>query len=212
MAGPIDYQDILFEGLDAGGNDVFPPTREELPPVRWLAYGSSITHANPEGYVHVAAEWLGWDVMNKGMAGACLCEPEMAAYLADEDWDIATLELGINMRATFPPKAFEARAGHLIRTLHERNPGKPIGVINLYDNYATGTDTEAGRREAAYREILDRLVAEIGDPAVIRISARDVMDDFRCLSADFVHPTRTGHARMGANLADVLEKMTKERL
>lgn len=204
----FDHQDILFEGLDAGGNDVFPPSREELPPRRWLAYGSSITHASPEGYVHVAAERLGWDVMNKGVAGGCLCEPEMADYLSNEDWDIATLELGINMRGAFPPEEFEARAGHLIRTLHERNPGKPIGVINLYDNYATGTDSEAGRREAAYREILDRLVAEIGDPAVVRISAREVMDDFRCLSADFVHPTCTGHARMGANLAPILAEMT----
>jgi hypothetical protein len=203
----FDHQDILFEGLDTGENEVWPPTRDELPSRRWLAYGSSITHASPEGYVHVAAERLGWDVMNKGMAGACLCEPEMAAYLAVEDWDIATLELGINMRATFPPKEFEARAGHLIRTLHERNPGKPIGVINLYDNYATGTDTEAGHREAAYREILDKLVAGIGEPTVVRIPARKVMDDFRCLSADFVHPTRTGHARMGANLADILSGM-----
>lgn len=206
----FDHQDILFEGLDTGGNEVFPPTREELPPRRWLAYGSSITHANPEGYVHVAAERLGWDVMNKGMAGACLCEPEMATYLAEEDWDIATLELGINMRSVFPPEDFEARAGHLIRTLREQNPGKPIGVIDIFDNYATGTDTQNGRWEAAYRESLDNIVDTIGDPAVVRIPARDVMDDFRCLSSDFVHPTRTGHGRMGANLADILAEMMGE--
>lgn len=70
--------------------------------VRYLAYGSSITHGSlglvqPDSYVFRIAQLLGTDYINLGFAGKALMEPEMAEYIVSrKDWNFATVEMGIN--------------------------------------------------------------------------------------------------------------------
>jgi len=118
----------FFLGIDGLGGNLRPPRLDELPTARWLAYGSSITNSHLDGYPHVAARRLGVDVLNKGLSGACHCEPEVADWLATGcEWDFASLELGVNMRG-MSPEEFATRAGYLVRRVVEENPSKPVST------------------------------------------------------------------------------------
>ena len=94
-----------FELMDVIG-DVRPPEKDELPQKTMLAYGSSITHGSnsldmSHSWVSVLAYNLKMDCINLGMAGSCRMEPEIVDYIASEGekekWDVAILELGINV-------------------------------------------------------------------------------------------------------------------
>src|SRR5690606_33281884 len=83
--------------------DFEPPRREQLPRLRMLSYGSSITQGNGAitasgTYASRVSQLLGVDFINLGFGGGAHLEREMADYIASRtDWDLATLEMGINM-------------------------------------------------------------------------------------------------------------------
>ncbi|MDQ1914108.1 SGNH/GDSL hydrolase family protein [Paenibacillus sp. GD4] len=195
--------------LNTFGHPVRPPKPEEMPRLRWLAYGSSITHGlmtYPLSYVDQAARRLQADVSNKGMSGSCLCEKEMADFLAErQDWDVITLELGVNMRDQFTPEAFAERTEYLLKQVVTRHPKKPIFVITVYPNFATQADTVAGERERRYNDILQEQVKALQHPHVYLLDGASVMMDYSSLSADMIHPGSYGHMRMGERLAALMK-------
>ena len=83
------------------------PEKEQTPLIKYLAYGSSITHGysalRPTGsYAMRTAQLLGVDLVNLGFGGGAHCESQLADYIAERnDWDFATFELGINMIGGF---------------------------------------------------------------------------------------------------------------
>ncbi len=202
---------VLYLGKEMNNFACRPPKREETPALRWLAHGSSITHANLDGYVFHAASALRLDVQNKGLGGACHLEPQVADCLAACDWDIATLELGINVSWTMPTDEFAQCATYLIGTLAAAKPDAPIGVIDIYPNFSTYMDTERTQREKEYALALDEIVAELGSENVFRIPANTILDDYLGLAADFLHPNNYGNARMGMNLATILKPHCDKR-
>ncbi len=201
---------IHYHEVESFGHALRPPAPEETPRRTWLAYGSSITFgANTlhpaNAYVPHAAFRLGVDVLNHGLPGSCLCEPEMAAHLAARPgWDFATLELGVNLAELATPEEFETRARHLIHTLHQARPDAPIFVLNIFPNRA---DHARKRTEPAavntplFNAIVPRLVAEIASPQVHFIDGRDILTDLAGLHTDLIHPSDEGHLLMGQNLA-----------
>jgi hypothetical protein len=178
--------------------------------VNWLAYGSSITNSSLDGYPHVAAGILRTQVQNKGMSGACLLEPEMVDWLVDGcTWDIATIEMGINMRGWFTPEQFETRAGYAIDRFVAT--GRPILVTNLFPNGLTpgnalDAENAATKSEQAFNDIVTRLVSARSAANLHFVPGSEILDDFCGLSGDLVHPTTYGHALMGANLARQMRK------
>lgn len=204
-------------GLDAGGRAVEPPTAADVPAWRWLAYGSSITHgslalSHHNSYIYHAARQLKADVFNLGLAGSALCEPEVAGFIAGrKDWQMATFELGINMRGGFTPQEFEKRAGNFLRTIHAAHPDKPVGVIGIYDNYGTeGIELdgpgELTEREREYGRILPEIVRSLNAPNYKFLDPREILQDFTGLHVDLIHPADHGMVAMGANLARLLVK------
>ena len=197
----------FFLGIDGLGGTLRPPRPDELPKTRWLAYGSSITNSHLDGYPHVAARRLGVDVLNKGLSGACQCEPEVADWLATGcEWDFATLELGVNMRG-MSPEDFATRAGYLVRRVVEENPGKLVFLITIFRNGQTQGIARSERvspKDLAFNAILRELAAEIDSPDLSLIDGEQVMDQLSALRTDVLHPTAYGHAVMGLNLAEML--------
>ncbi|MBC8040175.1 MAG: lipase, partial [Opitutaceae bacterium] len=133
---------VAYHHIDSFGHALRPPAPGETPARTWLAYGSSITfgantlHA-PNAYVQHAALRLGVDVLNQGLPGSCLCEPEIADHLAARGgWDFATLELGVNLVELATPDEFESRARHFISTLHHARPDALLFVLNIFPNRA----------------------------------------------------------------------------
>lgn len=206
---------VAFHHIESFGYDIKPPSKDQLPALKWLAYGSSITHGSGailhhNSYIQHAARRLGVDVLNKGIGGACLCEPEMADYLAQEEWDFATLELGVNMRELFTDAEFEQRARYMISEMINKNPDKPIVLITIYPNsadYSLDKSSRAFQANASYREILEKIWSEFGNKNLHLIDGRDILEDFSGLTCDLIHPSDYGHIAMGENLAKKLREI-----
>ena len=200
---------VAFCHLETFGHPVRPPEPSEKPKLKWLAYGSSITHADLYGYVHTAARILGVDVFNKGMSGACFCEKETADYLADEcDWDFATLELGVNMRDTIEPAKFAESAEYVVAKFAEKkHNGKPVILINIFPNGSDGLKVpdKVAERQKEYRKILREIASKMSSRNVHLIEGDEILTDTTMLSFDLVHPTHPGHALMGHNLSQKIK-------
>lgn len=203
-----------FHGINSHGYAVRPPAADEKPRLKWLAYGSSITNSSLDGYPHVAARLLKVDVQNKGLSGACHCEPEMADWIASScEWDFLTCEMGVNMRGSFTPEQFRERVDYLLRKVTSAHPGKPIVAINIFPNNLSedrvldrqGIGTES---EIAFNRIVRELVKEIAAPNLHLIEGRDILTDFTGLSGDLLHPSTFGHSIMGFNLAAKLKTIS----
>ncbi len=88
-----------------------------------LAYRSSITHGDgavrlTESYAMLTAIHLGFDLINLGFTGSAQMEGEMAHFIAHElDWDIATLEMGINVISAWPVEQYRERVQAFAREI-----------------------------------------------------------------------------------------------
>lgn len=204
---------VAFCGVETFGHPIRPPKPSEKPKKKWLAYGSSITHADLYGYAHTAARILGVDIFNKGMSGACFCEKETANYLAEEcDWDFATLELGVNMRNSVEPAEFAKRSQYIVETFTTQKKGKPVILINTFPN---GNDAlkipdKISETQNEYRNIIREIASEMRSKNVHLIEGNEILSDFTMLSVDLVHPTPPGHTLMGQNLAEKLKKIINQ--
>ncbi len=198
----------VFHGLDTYGHARRPPKPDELPKHRWIAYGSSITNgASPtvhhNSYLYHAARQASLDVFNLGLSGACLCEAQVADHLAGrDDWDVMTLELGVNMRGHVEADEFRRRAEEMLWKITTRHPDRRLVLITIFPNAATTAhtatpDAPVSVRQDAFDDILRQLAAGRN---ITLIEGSDILDDFACLSVDLIHPSDYGHARMGMNL------------
>ncbi|MCC5846445.1 MAG: hypothetical protein JJU29_00005, partial [Verrucomicrobia bacterium] len=151
----------ILHGVDRMDSTIRPLRPGEKPGLRWLAYGSSITHGftavtRRQCYAAQTAHRLGVDVLNLGLSGSCVIEPGFADYLTGrDDWDFITCELGVNMRGQFTPEVFAARARYLVEALTSRRPGRPVVLISPFTGAA---DYRAEPRPAAQHTAGNRLV------------------------------------------------------
>jgi hypothetical protein len=193
----------VFHELESYGFPVRPPQPEEKPDKLWLAYGSSITAG---GYVPIAAELMGVDYVNLAMGGACFLEPKLADFIAErDDWDVATFELGVNVRGHFTPEEFKQRAEYLVSTTLDKNPGKPVTLITTYKN-AQDFEKEpslAGERQQAFNAIF-REIASQGSDNLHLIEGHELLADFSLCGIDLIHPSPAGHQQIARNLTERL--------
>ena len=190
--------------------DVVPPTPEQMPKKTLLAYGSSITHGSnaidgSHAWVSVVAHNLNMDARNLGMAGSCMLENEMAEYIAAEGeagkWDIATLELGINV-LKWEDEKIVSRVDNMIRQVAGRNPDKPVFVISPF--YHCGDDfSEAGHAQR-WRARIEEVISRLHYENVTYINGRDVIGDASYMSADEVHPNIYGVQRIADVLSEII--------
>ncbi len=197
----------VLEGINTHGHMTRKAKDSELPALKWLAYGSSITNSDLDGYPHIAASKLGVQIQNMGFSGSCHIEKVLVDYMLDAcDFDFITCELGVNMRYEYTVEAFEERASYLIERLVSM--GKPSLIITTFPNCCTEaytqTPDDVTLKEKQFNEILIRLVDNAKCPTLQLMHGYEVLTNINCLSADLLHPTKYGHAVMGMNLADRL--------
>lgn len=191
--------------------DVEPPLERQCPGKTLLSYGSSITHGSnaidmSHSWVSLLAHNLNMDARNLGMAGSCAMEPAMAEYIASEGekgkWDIATLELGINVLDWENEKIIN-RVENIIRQVAGRNDDKSIFVISPF--YHCGDDFDADDNAKKWRKMIEEIVNRLHYPNVTYINGIDCIGDMSYMSADEVHPNIYGVQR----IADVLTERIK---
>ena len=212
----VDYGGVVhFHGAE--GEGIRPPKPAELPKVRCISYGTSITHGaaatGPHlSYVQQAARRLGVDVTNLGVGGTAFCEPALADYIASrDDWHFATLALSVNMVGGFSREVFRERVTYMVNTVAGADTSRPVACITIYPyaaDFDDASDPEGGgAKSSAFRQILRDAVAECPHPNVHIIEGSDILTDFGGLTCDLIHPADNGMIQMGENLAQRLRPL-----
>ena len=203
---------IVFYDVENFGFSIRQPHKSEVPQKKWLAYGSSITHGsnsivNSCCYVSHCAKLLGVDVTNRGMAGTCFVENEIADYFANQiEWDFATLELGVNVCRSYTLEEFKSKVVYMVDKLKSTN--KPFALISIFPNHITHTIHEQNKFILDNERKFNEILIKIGEKENVSvIDGASIMSDFSYLCVDLLHPSPYGHARMGENLAIKLREM-----
>jgi len=196
----VNGLEVEFIGIDG---DVRPPRPDELPPVM-LSYGTSISQGAYASRADLAwnaltARALGYDILNMGSSGTAFCEPAMADYLAGLKWDLAVLELSVNM-GRFPIEQFKERVGYMIDKLARSRPDATIVCISLFP-YGVGDLWSNNRlRTQERRDALEEIVKASGHKNVHFVSGPELLS-FSGLSPDMLHPTDHGMIEIATKLA-----------
>ena len=190
--------------------DVEPPKAELLPQKTVLCYGSSITHGSnalsmPNTWSYLLAHNLDMDIINFGMAGQCRMEPEIVEYIASlgeqGKWDVATLELGINVLSWEDDKIYE-RVTNTINQVAGRNPEKPIFVISpFYCN----NDYDGKPHADKWRRIIKEICEKLNFKNVTYVCGTDILGDMSLISADMVHPNIYGVNQIAERLTHIIK-------
>ena len=187
------------------------PAKEQTPQTKYLAYGSSITHGSsasrPTGtYAMRTAQLLGVDLINLGFGGGAHCEEQMADYIAKRnDWDFATLELGINMVGGFETADFKKRVEYFIRKVATTHSDKWIFCIGLFTFYADFDPASTKQNE--FRKIVKETVEKLNMPKLIHLDGRDILENpSGLMGGDLVHPSPGGMDEMARNLTQYIRK------
>lgn len=212
--------EILFHCIDTFGHSLRIPRKDEVPILKWLVYGSSITFGGnallySNAYIQQAARRLGVDVLNKAIAGSCFCEKIVANYLADcEEWDFIMLELGVNMRGRFTVEEYEIRVKYLLEKIIEKNPTKPIIVTGIYPNsalYSLDKKNSITSSNYIFEQVLSEIIKNMSNENLYYIPGKDILTDFSGLCTDLLHPSDYGHIIIGEDLSRKLELILKKR-
>lgn len=185
--------------------DIEPPRPEQLPDRTMLMYGSSITmggcaHRAVNTFASRAARLLGMDLLNLGLGGSALCEPGVANYIAArDDWDLAVLELGVNMCGEFSSQEFQKRVEYFIPTIARAHPASYVFCLDIFPFYSDLD--EAATKHRDFRRIVRRTVENLGLINVVYLDATTMMQDLSGLSTDLIHPSPSGMEEIARNLA-----------
>jgi lysophospholipase L1-like esterase len=204
---------VRYHGIE--GEGLRPPEADELPSLRYLSYGTSITHgaaatAGHLTYVAQTAWRLRADLINLGVGGSAWCEPELADYIASrDDWDIASLALSVNMiGGGFSDDEFRARVRYMVDQVAGKHPEKTVACITLYPHFRDfGDEPEAAEKCARFRQILRDVQDDLGHANTTLIEGTDLLRDVGGLAVDLIHPGDLGMIQMGEQLAKRLKPL-----
>lgn len=186
---PYDWGHAIY-GIE--GN-ISLPMKHQVPDKTLICYGSSITHGGGAsvptgGYAFRLACKLGMDLRNLGMAGAAQMDDAMAEYIGNQNWDMAALELGINV-LHWTLEEFEEKARSFIQKIASTHPDKPIYCISMFTSNADYNQPEHVR---GMRTIVKGIVDEINLPNLYYIDGSKCLSTLNGLSSDALHPSNVG--------------------
>ncbi|MFA7637411.1 MAG: GDSL-type esterase/lipase family protein [Monoglobales bacterium] len=203
-----------FCGIDTYGLDIRPPREDEMPKTTILSYGSSISHgcssvANTQSYVNTFARLMKADVLIKGIAGSCWAEKEIADDFATrDDWDIALMEIGINMLGTFEPEEFKNRFCYFADALYKT--GKKLIFMTVPRYYAYyEKDALNGKRLPEYNRIIREKCNQFESDRVILLEGTELVKETSYLMSERLHPSTHGQIDMGYNLYNSVKDRIK---
>jgi hypothetical protein len=194
--GPV----VLGEVAGAGR----PPRDQELPDVRYLTYGTSITHGSAATWPHLSyagatARRIGADLVNLGSPGSAFCEAAIADHIAGAEWDVASLALSVNMiNNGFSVDEFRERAAYLVETVAAAGPVACITLLSFSPDITGGPRPTHESTPAEYRGALREVVASVPDATLVE--GRELLDPAG-LSPDLLHPGDYGMLGVAERLA-----------
>lgn len=200
---------VILSSIETYGRTIRKPNADELPKKTIFAYGSSITHGtaaitSPLTYVSTAARHLKYQVMNKGLGGACFNEKEVADFFAANiDYDYMIYECGTNMLDDYPLDEIEKRCTYLLKKMLEKNPDKKIFLLT------PPTPRLRYDKPQFYAEIIDtvkKVHANANSENCIFVNSELFEDSTAYVTTDIIHPSTEGHFMMGLKFAEIMKK------
>lgn len=203
--------------LSLHGHRVLEPLERTGP--RWIAYGSSLTHAMfphgpSESWVSLVAVRHGWRLRNLGFAGEAYLDPLVARVLRDTPAELITLEIGTNayIRSVFTARSWGSAVCGFVETVRDGHPDTPIAVIAALPSVerekavnAAGLTLE-GIRELTGEAV--RVLQRLGDRRLHLVDGREVLPVAEAdrVYADGLHPTPDGEHDLADRAAPILRR------
>lgn len=190
--------------------DIAPPELNQTPQIKYLAYGSSITHGYAsvrptETYAMQTAQTLGVDLINLGFGGGAYLEPQIANYICDrDDWHFATLEMGINVLQKYTPDQFLNHVEYFVDKISHTHKDKWIFCIDMF-SFERPELLEI-EKEKKFRKIIQNKVLSMNLPKFIHISGMDLLKNPEGLAADLLHPSPLGMSMIARNLSSFISQ------
>ncbi|SEE65761.1 GDSL-type esterase/lipase family protein [Ruania alba] len=186
------------------------------PALRWVTYGSSITHCrsadSPTGtWPALVARAHDWDLTSLGFGGQCHLDPAAIRTIRDRPADLISLCLGINIQGggTFNARTLGPQVAGAIERIREGHPDTPIAVITPI----ASPDREqqpggGGLTLAEVRQIVGEAAANVierGDPDLHIVDGLQIIGpDDAHLMPDGLHPGPEGYRLMAERIGPVL--------
>lgn len=203
-----------FVDIDTYDFPVRPPKDSEMPDKTLLSYGSSIsqgamTLSRANTFPQVFSQLAGMDCLTKGLGGSCHAEKEIADDFAQrKDWDMALIEIGINMISKFETDEFEKRFNYFADKI--ASTGKKFIVLTVFPCSHDYCRTEHTDKLQAFREIIRTKCSKLDKEQHLLIEGNEILTNPLYLTCDCVHPSTEGHLMMGYNLYQNARLFLKE--
>lgn len=211
--------DADIQLIDIDG-DFEEPSPYDKPDTTLMTYGSSITngsnvHAPSITYAMQTAHFLKMDYRNMGFGGGAKLDEPVADFIAAcgvrGQWDVLTLEMGINLiwdseyNRPGEVEEFKQRLDYFVDTIVKANPHKKVYCIDLFvtEQDAFGFADEHINK---YRKAVKEKVDMLSEYNVFYVDGRRILDDPMLLGADILHPMGSANEVMAKNLARIIAR------
>ena len=186
--------------------------------LRWLTYGSSITqcgeaHSPSRTWPGTAARQRDLNLTCMGFGGNCHLESGVACCIRDQEFDLVTLKLGINVygNGSLNPRSYFPAVTGLVRIIRERHPQTPIGVItSIYSTNREDEQNATGMTLKDYREQTREAVRRLREHGDERLELFEGLDMFGPehidMLPDHLHPNGDGYEVLGTNISEKVLK------
>ena len=187
----------------------------------WAAYGDSITQGRTAAdpgltYVAQAARLAGVEPLNLGYRGWARGEPGAANMLADMQFDVLSILMGVNVRVSSWLDATAWRETfrnfiEIVRLGHPTTPILVISILSCHGDFRDATPDARGVTVNALREAEHAVVAQRrakGDAHIRLIDGTTLIGpNDAAIVPDGTHPNDAGMARIATRIAPVLREM-----
>ncbi|WP_308271626.1 GDSL-type esterase/lipase family protein [Kitasatospora sp. SUK 42] len=200
------------------GHRLLEPARRDG--ARWVAYGSSLTHAMyphgpSESWASLVARRHGWRLRNLGFAGEAYLDPLVARVVRDTPAELVTLEIGTNayLRGAFTARSWGPAVCGFVETIRDAQPDAEIAVVAALPSVEREqTVNAAGLTLAGIRELTGdavRVLQGLGDTRLHLIDGRQVLPlaEAEEVYVDGLHPTPAGEHRLAGQIGPILRSL-----
>ncbi|MGN0173565.1 MAG: SGNH/GDSL hydrolase family protein, partial [Acutalibacteraceae bacterium] len=201
------YRSIKIHDISG---DIRVPESTEVPTQTALFYGSSITNGaaaekTADTFAYRIAESLEMDYYNLGMSGSCMCEQEVANYIASlKELSFISLEMGANMQG-LSVEEFKAKVKAFIQTVATAHSDIPVFCVDMIYNYDDKAGGGSDKKTTQMRVAVEEAVSELGLSNTVYVNGLTLMNSADGLSSDSVHPNQTGIDEVYSNYLPIIK-------
>ncbi len=191
--------------------------------LKWITYGSSITHcvraASPAmTWPAIVAREMNFNMISLGYGGQCMLDPMIARMIRDMNADFISLKLGINVYgAGLSSRTFSAAVIGTIAIIREKHKKTPLAVCSpIYCPPREDTPSIVGNTLKNMRDSVKKAVESFqrrGDENIYYVDGLKIFGaELVAYLPDELHPDAEGMEFMAENFINEVFKKHQIRL